>query len=104
MFGRPAETLPPGAGLDPAPSLPQLVADAGLSRPELFCGLRSLLEAVGAPVETPVGALQLIVPAMFLWMSVRFGVRFITVTMKLVRGDGDGDLGGDTTMTGRTGA
>jgi TRAP-type mannitol/chloroaromatic compound transport system permease small subunit len=77
----------------------QLLSDVSMSRPELFCGLRHFLTNIGAPVETPVGALQLIVPAMFLWMAVRFGARFVRVTMLLVKGDIEGDTGG-TTLTG----
>lgn len=50
----------------------QVLADAGLSRPDLFCGLRSALEVFGARMSTPDVALQLIVPAMFIFMSVRF--------------------------------
>jgi len=74
----------------------QLVADAGLTRQDLFCGARYYLEMLGAPVETPVGALQLIVPAMFLWMAVRFGARLITTTLLLIRHEDDPDEGGPT--------
>jgi TRAP-type C4-dicarboxylate transport system permease small subunit len=53
----------------------QVLADAGLSRPGLFCGVRSVLEVFGAQMSTPHVALQLIVPAMFIFMSVRFILR-----------------------------
>jgi hypothetical protein len=53
----------------------QVLADTGLSRPDLFCGLRSALEVFGAQMSTPDVALQLIVPAMFIFMAVRFIMR-----------------------------
>jgi len=53
----------------------QVLADAGLSRPDLFCALRSGLEVFGATMSTPDVALQLIVPAMFIFMAVRFIMR-----------------------------
>jgi len=52
-----------------------LLADAGLSRPSIFCAIRSGLEVFGAQMSTPDVALQLIVPAMFIFMSVRFILR-----------------------------
>lgn len=48
------------------------LADASLDRPSLFCAARGLLTAIGAPISTPDTALQLVVPAMFVIMSVRF--------------------------------
>lgn len=72
----------------------QLISDAGLTRPDLFCGLRDFLGNIGAPVETPVGALQLIVPAMFLFMAVRFAARCVRVTMHLVEGEIDDETAG----------
>lgn len=55
----------------------QLLADASLSRPDMFCGIRTLLEVFGVEMSTPDVALQLIVPAMFIFMSVRFLLRAI---------------------------
>ncbi len=55
----------------------QVLLDAGLSRPDLFCGLRTLLSVFGAKMSTPDTALQLIVPAMFIFMSFRFLFRAI---------------------------
>jgi len=49
-----------------------VLADTGLSRPDLFCGLRGVLDLFGARMSTPDVALQLIVPAMFIFMAVRF--------------------------------
>jgi TRAP-type C4-dicarboxylate transport system permease small subunit len=60
------------------------IADAGLTRPALFCNARAFFASIGSPVETPVGALQLIVPVMFLWMAVRFGARALGVFLQLV--------------------
>ena len=50
----------------------QVLLDAGLDRPDLFCGVRSALEVFGAQMSTPDVALQLIVPSMFIFMAVRF--------------------------------
>lgn len=50
----------------------QILTDAGLSRPSIFCAIRNGLEVFGAQMSTPDVALQLIVPAMFIWMSIRF--------------------------------
>lgn len=69
------------------------LADAELSRPGLFCAMRSALDSIGVQVETPIAALQLIVPAMFLVIAVRFFARFIGSIIALVRGEGDGDTG-----------
>jgi len=72
-----------------------LLADAGLSRPTIFCAIRSGLEVFGATMSTPDVALQLIVPAMFIFMSVRFMSRaaaattaFITKNYPVVEGEG----------------
>lgn len=62
----------------------QVLADAGLSRPDMFCGIRSLLEVFGAKMSTPDVALQLIVPAMFIFMSVRFLLRAIAASVAFV--------------------
>jgi TRAP-type C4-dicarboxylate transport system permease small subunit len=50
----------------------QILADSGLSKPGLFCAARSVLEVFGVKMSTPDVALQLIVPAMFMFMAVRF--------------------------------
>jgi hypothetical protein len=52
-----------------------LLADTGLARPDIFCAVRSALEVFGAQMSTPDVVLQLIVPAMFIFMSVRFLMR-----------------------------
>ncbi len=45
---------------------------AGLDRPAFFCAVRGLLALLGAAVETPGAAAQLIAPVGFLGMSGRF--------------------------------
>ncbi len=49
-----------------------LLADTGLSRPDVFCMLRSALTVFGADMSTPDVVMQLIVPAMFIFMAIRF--------------------------------
>lgn len=67
----------------------EVLADTGLSRPSIFCALRNALEVLGVQMSTPDVALQLIVPAMFMFMSIRFisraaaaSVAFITNTSR----------------------
>ncbi len=67
----------------------QQVADASLEVPTIFCGIRSALAAVNVPVETGEGALQLIVPVMFLMMSVRLFASATGSAIKLARGEVD---------------
>jgi TRAP-type C4-dicarboxylate transport system permease small subunit len=61
-----------------------LLADARLSRPNIFCAIRSGLEVFGAQMSTPDVALQLIVPAMFIFMSVRFLSRAAAASVAFV--------------------
>ena len=61
-----------------------VLAEVGLSRPSIFCGLRSALEVFGASMSTPDVALQLIVPAMFIFMSVRFSSRAVAASVAFV--------------------
>lgn len=44
---------------------------ARLAGTPIFCAVRDLLSGIGAPVETPQAALQLVVPAAFVLISVR---------------------------------
>ena len=62
----------------------QILAETGLSRPSIFCAIRSGLEVFGARMSTPDVALQLIVPAMFIWMSVRFLSRAIAASVAFI--------------------
>lgn len=55
----------------------QVLRDAGLGRPEVFCRIRDGLEIFDATMSTPDVALQLIVPAMFMFMAIRFGARAV---------------------------
>ncbi|MEM1414857.1 MAG: TRAP transporter small permease subunit [Myxococcota bacterium] len=50
----------------------EAIADAGYTRPDLFCALRSLLEGLGMTVNTPERAMDLLVPALFMIIGVRF--------------------------------
>lgn len=72
-----------------------LLADAGLSRPSIFCALRSGLEVFGIQISTPDVALQLIVPAMFIFMSVRFLSRAIAASVAFVTKNYPDDLEGE---------
>lgn len=55
------------------------LADASLTR--LFCAVRASLQSIGASISTPDTALQLIAPAMFLAMSVRFAFHSVVAGM-----------------------
>lgn len=61
-----------------------LLAEAGLSRPSIFCAIRTGLGVFGAQMSTPDVALQLIVPAMFIFMSVRFLSRAAAATVAFI--------------------
>jgi TRAP-type C4-dicarboxylate transport system permease small subunit len=61
-----------------------VLADAGLSRPTVFCAIRNALEVFGAQMSTPDVALQLVVPAMFIFMSVRFLSRAMAATVSFI--------------------
>ncbi|MGD8608244.1 MAG: TRAP transporter small permease [Myxococcales bacterium] len=63
----------------------ELLVNAGLSRPDLFCAVRSMLDVFGgAQMSTPAVALQLIVPAMFMFMSVRFISRAVAASAAFI--------------------
>jgi len=61
-----------------------VLADTGLARPDIFCAIRSALEVFGAKMSTPDVALQLIVPAMFIFMSVRFLMRALAASVAFI--------------------
>ena len=63
----------------------QILADASLSRPSIFCAIRSGLEVFGATMSTPDVALQLIVPAMFIFMSIRFLSRALAASVAFIK-------------------
>jgi TRAP-type C4-dicarboxylate transport system permease small subunit len=76
-----------GASLHICDAAQAALADARLTRPDLFCGVRSSLEAIGAHVSTPDTALQLIAPAMFLVMSARFVLHSVLSGMRFTGRD-----------------
>ncbi len=73
----------------------EILADAGLSKPSAFCALRDGLEVFGAQMSTPDVALQLIVPAMFIWMSIRFISRALAASMAFVTKSYPSDSAGE---------
>jgi len=77
------------------------VAAAGLSRPGAFCAARWALARVGAPVETPRVMFQLVVPVMFLFISVRMGFKGATAAFALARGAGSGQTASGPRPHGR---
>lgn len=44
---------------------------AGMDGSPVFCGVRSVFELLGIPLENPGAALQFIIPAMFVVISAR---------------------------------
>ena len=62
----------------------ELLAETGLTRPDVFCGLRSVLKMFSAEMPTPDTAMQLIVPAMFMFMSARFLSRALAASVAFV--------------------
>lgn len=73
----------------------ETLVDAGLSRPDAFCGLRSALEVFGAQMSTPDVALQLIVPAMFIFIAVRFLMRAIAASASFITNRSIEDIEGE---------
>ena len=62
----------------------EILADTGLSQPPIFCAFRSVLEVFGVQMSTPDVALQLIVPAMFIFMAVRFIMRALAASAAFI--------------------
>ncbi len=62
----------------------QVLADAGLSRPDIFSAIRNMLEVFGVQMSTPDVVLQLIVPSMFIFMAVRFILRAMAASVAFV--------------------
>ena len=54
---------------------PQLLANADISPSPIFCLLREGLTAFGVTVPTPQIAMELVVPAILIFMSIRFLMR-----------------------------
>lgn len=72
-----------------------VLADSGLSRPDIFCAVRSALEVFGAQMSTPDVVLQLIVPAMFIFMSVRFLMRALAASAAFITKNYPDDSNGE---------
>jgi TRAP-type C4-dicarboxylate transport system permease small subunit len=67
------EMLGDGGSMHICDATPAQLKDLeGVDRPSIFCGFRSVLNAIGVPAETPGAAFQIVVPFMFLIMSLRF--------------------------------
>lgn len=66
------------------------LAESGVVRPDVFCAVRWGLGALGAPVETPASAFQLVVPVMFAFIAVRLVLRGLRAFGGLARGEADG--------------
>ncbi len=62
----------------------RLLADTGLSRPDVFCALRSGLEVFGISMSTPDVVMQLIVPTLFIFMSMRFFSRAAAASVAFI--------------------
>jgi TRAP-type C4-dicarboxylate transport system permease small subunit len=84
------EVLADGQPLHLCDAPAQALVDAGLDSPGLFCAIRSLLGTLGAPVETPGAAAQLIVPVMFLAIALRLLIKGVGAFAALARGEADG--------------
>jgi TRAP-type C4-dicarboxylate transport system permease small subunit len=63
------------------------LAELSASRPWFFCGIRGALGALGAHVDTPGAAFQLIVPVQFVMMSIRMFAQGVEYTLRAARGD-----------------
>jgi hypothetical protein len=64
----------------------EALSDARMSRPGLFCALRGTLDSIGLTVNTPTRAMDLLVPAMFLVISVRFVMKGIGAWLRVGSG------------------
>ena len=53
----------------------QLLSDNEISRPGLFCGVRSMFAGVGVTLQAPRPAFQLVVPILFSVIAFRFLLR-----------------------------
>ncbi len=63
-----------------------LLANADVARPGFFCGVRSFLDSLGLPVNTPTRAMDLLVPAMFLIIAARFTAKGIGSFLRIPSG------------------
>lgn len=75
-----------------------VLAEQGLSRPSLFCGVRSFLGLFSAAPATPENGMQMIIPPALLLMAIRFLIRGVLAFVSLRSGglpdpDSDAALG-----------
>jgi TRAP-type C4-dicarboxylate transport system permease small subunit len=68
------------------------LAEVSASWPWFFCTIRSVLGALGAAVDTPGAAFQLIVPVMFVIMAVRMFAKGVEHAIRVKNGDFADDL------------
>ena len=65
---------------------PELLANADVARPGLFCGIRNMFDSLGLTVNTPTRAMDLLVPAMFLIIAIRFTAKGIGAFRRIPEG------------------
>jgi TRAP-type C4-dicarboxylate transport system permease small subunit len=65
----------------------QLKQLEGVEKPGVFCAVRSVLNGLGSPAETPGAAFQIIVPFMFFVMGLRFLGIGISSGIAVAKGD-----------------
>jgi TRAP-type C4-dicarboxylate transport system permease small subunit len=63
------------------------LTELSASKPWIFCTIRSVLGALGAHVDTPGAAFQLIVPVMFVIMAVRMFAQGVHHALRVKNGD-----------------
>ena len=77
------------------------IANAGLERPDLFCGARSFFESFGLTVNTPERMMDLLVPAMFCIIAARLLAIGVNAFMRIPTGGiPDSELGGADSHSG----
>lgn len=76
------------------------LAESVTSHQGFYCHIRSLFTAIGVRMDTPGAAFQLIVPVMFIFMSVRFLGLAIYDMMRLAKGDIDAEPATEHGLTG----
>jgi TRAP-type C4-dicarboxylate transport system permease small subunit len=85
---RPAEyeLLSAGGSVHVCDASDTLLQEAGVERGG-FCHIRGFFKLIGATLETPGAVFQLVVPVMFVFMSIRFLGQGIHSFIRLSRGD-----------------
>ena len=81
------------------------ISNASLERPDFFCGVRSFLDGLGLAVNTPERAMDLVVPAMFVIIAVRFFAIGVNAFSKVSTGGiPDHEMGGADRHEGKDAA